>query len=319
MTGGCSLAAPTFRSPLNGISRSQVQNRVRYGNLVKTATPSVSIVIPAHNEHAVLRDCLIAAIHQTVAAREIVVVDNRSGDGTETVVNAFQKEHPNTSIRYVRQDDQPGLIPTRNFGFDQAKGNVIGRIDADSRIGPGWVEEVQQVFADARISAATGPVFYYDMPFRSFGIKGDDRTRRMSMRLAGRYPFLFGSNMAIRTTVWLAVRDGTCPDIEDRMHEDIDLSIHLARHGLVVKYVPSMVAGISARRLQTTPRAYFSYALRFERTYSYHHLHNPLLRAPMWVVMAIYLPGRLVHVISRRRQSSNRSADGKKTSTTASR
>jgi hypothetical protein len=125
--------------------------------------------------------------------------------------------------------------------------------------------------------------------------------------------------MAIRKNAWLAVRDGVCPDIEDRMHEDIDLSIHLARHRLIVKYVPSMVSGISARRLQTAPRAYFSYALRFQRTYAYHHLHNPLLRAPMWVIMAIYIPARLIRLISRRRQSSYRSAGGKKISTTASR
>ena len=44
--------------------------------------PRVSIVIPAYNEESVIRQCLIAAVYQSVPAHEIIVVDNLSTDRT---------------------------------------------------------------------------------------------------------------------------------------------------------------------------------------------------------------------------------------------
>ena len=52
--------------------------------------PSVSIVIPAYNEESVIRQCLIAAIYQSVPADEIIVVDNRSNDATCSIVVQMQ-------------------------------------------------------------------------------------------------------------------------------------------------------------------------------------------------------------------------------------
>jgi len=48
--------------------------------------PSVSLVIPAFNEETVIRRCLLAAIHQTVAAEQIILVDNGSTGDTSAVV-----------------------------------------------------------------------------------------------------------------------------------------------------------------------------------------------------------------------------------------
>ncbi len=96
-----------------------------------SAAPGVSIVIPAYNEESTIRACLTAALLQTVAASEIIVVDNRSTDATAEVVRSVQAEHPDAPIVYFRQDAEQGLVPTRNYGVDRAKADIIGRIDAD--------------------------------------------------------------------------------------------------------------------------------------------------------------------------------------------
>ncbi|MBB5632405.1 glycosyltransferase involved in cell wall biosynthesis [Cryobacterium mesophilum] len=265
------------------------------------ATPTVSIVIPAYNEEASIRACVMAAIMQTTAASEIIVVDNRSTDATGEIVRALQVEYPDSPLIYFQQDLEQGLVPTRNFGLDRAQGTVIGRIDADSVIEPNWVAEVQQAFIDESVAAATGPVLYYDMPLRRFGLKADDRVRRFILTLSRDYHFLFGSNMAIRRTAWLAIRDQTCRDEVDELHEDIDLSIHLAQNGLKVTYVTSMVSGMSARRLEDSPRDYSYYVHRFERTYARHGLMNPVLRVPMWVFFAIYPLGKVIRTMQHRK------------------
>jgi glycosyltransferase involved in cell wall biosynthesis len=197
-------------------------------------------------------------------------------------------EYPDAPLLILEQNGAQGLIPTRNLGLDHALGEVIGRIDADSVLEPTWVAEVRALFGDRTVDGATGPMIYYDMPLRRFGLRADDRLRRAILRLARDYQFLFGSNMAIRATAWRDIREDVCRDEADEMHEDIDLSIHLARRDHRVVYGSKMVAGMSARRLDDNPRDYFHYVRRWERTYDAHGITDPALRAPMVVFASIY-------------------------------
>jgi glycosyltransferase involved in cell wall biosynthesis len=254
----------------------------------RSSAPTVSVVIPAFNEHDTIRACVIAVLDQTVAAFEIIVVDNASTDDTAEIVRELQSAYPAAPIVYLLQDALQGITPTRNAGFDRATGDIIGRIDSDSLVEPNWVEEVGKAFADPDVAAATGPAIYYDMPLRRFGARADDLLRRTQVTIAHDYHLLFGSNMAIRATAWAAVRSHTCADLDDLGHEDIDLSIHLHEAGLTVIYWSDMVAGMSARRLDDSPREFFDYVMRFERTYQKHNIRSISLRAPMAVFLAAY-------------------------------
>ncbi len=151
--------------------------------------PTVSIVIPAYNEQSTIRACVVAAIEQTEPADEILVVDNRSTDATLRILNDLKTEFPDRTPRLVfSQNDEQGLVPTRNFGLDRAMGEVLGRIDADTVLEPTWVHEVRRMFADPTVGAATGPMIYYDMPLRRFGARADDTLRRAVLMLAREYP-----------------------------------------------------------------------------------------------------------------------------------
>jgi glycosyltransferase involved in cell wall biosynthesis len=253
-----------------------------------TSPATVSVVIPAYNEEDTITRCLVALIEQTAPAEEIIVVDNRSTDRTREIVEGLITAFPDAGIRLISQNDEQGITPTRNAGFDAATGELIGRIDSDSVVQADWVEHLRAAFAEADVAAVSGPVDYYDMPLRSFGLHADDTVRKVTVKLAGKYVFLFGSNMALRADAWAVVRDAVCPDRADLMHEDLDLSVHLALAGLKVGYAPGMVAGISARRLDTSPRDFHFYVDRFERTYRAHGIHDPGALAPMAVLLGIY-------------------------------
>lgn len=262
-----------------------------------TQSPSVSIVIPAYNEERGIRRCILSALEQSVPAHEIIVVDNLSTDDTCRIVRAMQREFPVANIRLLHQSQAQGIIPTRNHGFRYARGDVIGRIDADSLIDAGWVEAVKAVFTDTEIMAATGPVSYHDMPLRKLGLQADDRVRQAVSKLGQEYQFLFGSNMAIRRSAWREVAGEVCDDPENKMHEDIDLSIHLSLHGLKAVYAPAMVGGMSARRLRDSPKDYRHYVMRFERTYAHHNIMNAGVRVPIAIYLAIYYPLKAVQAL----------------------
>lgn len=268
-----------------------------------TGGPTVSIVIPAYNEERTIRACVVAALEQTVPADEIIVVNNKSTDSTAAMLQALRTEFPDAPLVIIDQNDEQGITPTRNRGFNTATSEVLGRIDADSILEPEWVAEVKALFDDPTVDAATGPMIYYDMPLRRWGARADDNMRRALLKLTKEYHFVFGSNMAIRASAWRDIRDYVCNDADAEMHEDLDLGIHLFDRGHRIVYGPKMVSGMSARRLDANPKDYYRYVMRWEKTYDHHKIFNPALRAPMVVFSAIYPLGKLMrqqHLKSRK-------------------
>lgn len=235
---------------------------------------TVSIIIPAWNEQERIIDCLTNATRQSVMPHEVLVVDNRSTDDTAKLVEEFIAQHPELPVRLLHQNDEQGLIPTRNFGLDSATGDVLGRVDADCMLKPDWVEVVSDLFDENPTAmGATGPVVYYDMPGKRISLRGDDTIRRHLYRANGDQVLLFGSNMALRATAWQQIRNDVCRDRADIMHEDIDVSLHMFDHGLHTAYSRNMIAGISARRMDTSFSSFRAYMQRFKNTFKAHPEH----------------------------------------------
>ena len=250
--------------------------------------PTVGIVIPAYNEEDTIRACVVAALDQTVPAEEIIVVDNKSTDQTAAILRELQAEFPEAPLTVLRQDVAQGITPTRNMGFDAVTSEIIGRIDSDSVLEPNWVEETKKVFLDTDVHAATGPVIYYDLPLRRYMAKADDSSRAAISRLVKRYHFLFGTNMALRRSAWEVVREEICLDADKEMFEDIDLSVHLYDEGFNIVYAPKMVTGMSARRVDDSPKDFLAYVKRFDTTYRHHGVRTRALRIPQWTYLAVY-------------------------------
>ena len=236
---------------------------------------TVSIVIPAWNEEDRIGDCLVNATRQSQAPLEVLVVDNKSTDRTAAIVQDFIDRNPDQHVELLHQDKDQGLIPSRNYGLDRAKGDILGRIDADCMLRPNWVEVVSRTFTeDPDAMGATGPVAYYDMPGKNIGLKGDDTIRKAIYRADDGQYLLYGSNMALRATAWKAIRNEVCRDKADILHEDVDVSLHLIDQGFKTVYCKDMNAGISARRMDTSFTSFRRYMQRFKNTFDAHPQHT---------------------------------------------
>lgn len=268
-------------------------------SLAQQSTLRLSVVVPAYNEELQIVACLHALEQQIVPVHEVIVVDNRSTDRTAALVAEFQRDYPHVPLILLEQHEVQGLIPTRNAGFARVSGDIIGRIDADSRVLPHWSAAVVATFAASDVSAVTGPVSYYDMPLERLNGKVDHYTRRVLLSLGKEYHFLFGSNMALRTSAWEAIREAASRDEEDLLHEDIDIAMTLQRHGFRVGYEKYMAAAISSRRIDTPKNDFYHYVGRFGRTYDAHGVKKWHLQAPPAVLKASYWPLRTVHRTNR--------------------
>lgn len=205
---------------------------------------SISVVIPSWNDGAMLKHCLKAVAAQSRQPDEVVVVDNASNDDTADVARSFH-------TRLVTES-RHGVWPATIAGFDAARGEIIARLDADSVPPADWLARLEALFLeDAAIAGFTGPGDFY----------GGNRATRWigehiyiagyfwSMGLLLKQPPLFGSNFALRREDWLRVRPRLDPSLRWR-HDDLQLSFDLAEDQ-VVRYVPSLRVGVSARPFST--------------------------------------------------------------------
>lgn len=105
-----------------------------------------SIVIPAHNEEAMLGQCLDsvrAAAGPFPGQVETVVVLNRCTDRTEEIAG----DHGAVIVR----DDSKNLSRIRNAGARAATGEVLVTLDADSSLSPNFFTEVDRLLRGGRV------------------------------------------------------------------------------------------------------------------------------------------------------------------------
>lgn len=93
--------------------------------------PLVSILIPAYNSEAVLPAAIESALSQSWPAKEIIVVDDGSADGTAAVAKQFTKR----GVR-VLEKENGGAAAARNFAYEHSQGDYIQWLDADDLLSP---------------------------------------------------------------------------------------------------------------------------------------------------------------------------------------
>lgn len=122
--------------------------------------PSVTVVVPAHNEQDTLPSTLEAlATQRYPGPLEFVIVDDRSTDATAAVIATFCARDDRFRLHRVTE---PGrrLSPKVNavdHGIRASSGDIIVTTDADCTFGPAWVETMVAYF-DEDVAMVTGYV-----------------------------------------------------------------------------------------------------------------------------------------------------------------
>lgn len=247
---------------------------------------SVSIVIPVYNDEDHLKRCLRFIAKQTDKPDEVIIVDNNSTDGSAAVAKQFD------FVRVISESQQ-GVLHARNTGFNAAKGDVIGRIDADTQLGKNWVKRVRSIFTQTDIDAVSGPVGYHDAPGKRLTLFAEKKLRKLAWRVGTRDDavFLFGSNMAVRRSAWLAVRDDIC--LRRDVHEDVDLAIHLYNAGFSVALDEDLPASVSSRRFNDSRQAMKKYLAVYQNTFAVHGISSPAISLTPAVLLTTHFGVKL--------------------------
>lgn len=100
----------------------------------------ISIIVPTYNENENIKK-LIPSVHQTLKEHEyeLIVVDDNSPDGTARTAEDLSKNYP---VRVLKRKDKQGLGSAVLHGFQHAKGDILGVIDADLQHPPEYIKDL---------------------------------------------------------------------------------------------------------------------------------------------------------------------------------
>ncbi len=248
-------------------------------------------MIPVYNEERYIGACLAAIARLSAKPFEVIVVDNGSTDDSMAIVRTFP-------FARIVHEPRRGLAFARDAGFNAARGDVIGRIDADTLLDPDWITRVQQLFANPGVTAVSGAIDYYDISLKRLVGWFDLRFRHLFAWYLRDEAFLFGGNMAMRRSAWQAVSTALCHARE--LHEDLDIAAHLSLLGAGgVRFVPGLHAEVSARCVDDSFRHFVFYMLASPRTYAAHGLRRQrVMYLLIGFLMTLYWPIRLLYFAS---------------------
>lgn len=109
---------------------------------------SISVVIPAFNGAAFIRDALESVYSQTMPPDEIVVVDDASTDGTPALLHEMAENAPVPVRLIVEPHNHGGPAGPLNVGIAAAAGDLIAVLDQDDVFLPEKLEQQSRVLRE---------------------------------------------------------------------------------------------------------------------------------------------------------------------------
>jgi len=116
----------------------------------------VSVVIPAYNERATIREIIERVLAQPFDL-EVIVVDDGSKDGTREIVSELSERE--RRVRAIFQPNNMGKGAALRTGFRAATGDVVIVQDADLEYNPAEYVHLIEPIADGRADVVYGSRF----------------------------------------------------------------------------------------------------------------------------------------------------------------
>lgn len=184
------------------------------------SNPVISVVITTRNRRDELNRALKSCFSQTGVSYEVLVFDDASDDGTDSMV---REEFP--QCRLIRCDERAGLIVRRSQSFHEANGEFVLSLDDDAYFThPETLVMVCQLFAREPKTAAWGLKYYEPAKPAKMSTLADGALIRCYI----------GCAHALRREV---ARDlGGYPDFLVHQGEERDLCIRLINEGWEIRF-----------------------------------------------------------------------------------
>ena len=122
-----------------------------------TTSPRISVVIPVYNAAAYVEETFRAVLRQTIADWELILVDNRSTDGSSELLHRLVETQDDPRVRIVTNAVTLPAPENWNVGVRHARGEFLKLVCADDIPTDDCLERQARVLAEhATVSVASG-------------------------------------------------------------------------------------------------------------------------------------------------------------------
>ena len=108
-----------------------------------------SVVIPLYNKVNYIAETLASVVAQEKLPKELIIIDDRSTDGSLEKAKAFLETTPKrfekVDVQIIELKENRGPGYARNLGFSKTTGDVIGFLDADDLYHPELLSQVEEL------------------------------------------------------------------------------------------------------------------------------------------------------------------------------
>ena len=131
-----------------------------YASLVSAQWPRVTIFVAAHNEEAVIADCLanLMAVDYPEDRMIVMPVNDRSSDGTREIIDAVVQKFPGRIQPFHRTSGKPGKAAALKDATELVDTDFIIVFDADYLPSRGLIRRLMAPFTDPEVGAVMGRV-----------------------------------------------------------------------------------------------------------------------------------------------------------------
>lgn len=216
------------------------------GSLAPSSNPpTVSVIIPVHNQIRFTLACLHSIYLNTVyQGYEIIVADDASSDQTLAV---FSEKF--SRVRYLRNETNLGFLRTCNKAAKMARGRHLVFLNNDTVVLPGWLTELLRTFDEHPAAGLVGAKLIYpegvlqeagglvfeDGGAWNYGRMEDSRDPRFSFARDADY--CSGACIAVDTALWRQL-GGFDERFVPAYYEDTDLAFQVRAAGKRVLFQP---------------------------------------------------------------------------------
>lgn len=207
--------------------------------------PTLSVLIVAYESRDDLTKTLPALLPELSEGDELIVVENKAGDGSVEVVRELAPQ-----ARIVRMGRNTGFAGGCNAGAEAARGDLLVILNPDAAPLPGFGKAIRRPWREGRgwaawqalvadgagetINSAGNPIHFTGIVWA-----GQHGEPLAAAPPAGEVPAASGACLAIPLANWRQI--GGFPEKFFMYHEDVDLSVRLRLAGGTVGIEPTAI------------------------------------------------------------------------------
>lgn len=235
--------------------------------------PTVSILIPAHNEEKDIAETVEALVNLDYPQEklEIIVVNDDSTDNTGKVVESLINKYDNVTLinRKKPSSELKVKAPALNEGLKHARGELVACVDADTIVEKSSLKSIVHYFTDEKVGAAISIIklkeersFWEKLQRIEYIFTSLMRELMAKMNILHITP---GALSIYRTAVLKRLGGFD----EDNVTEDLEIALRLYSHHYRIKMDHNSIV---YTRVPSTFKEFWDQRVRWFRGFIHNHL-----------------------------------------------